>query len=97
MMLSVPARAPMSPPLTGASSASTPILRSSAAIRRVVSGLIVLLSIVIVPARAPSMIPSGPSTTCSTSGESGRLVKTNSLCAATSRGDVARIAPSPAS
>ena len=37
------------------------------------------------------MMPSAPSATCSTSGESGRLVKTTSTCAATSAGELAAL------
>ena len=46
------------------------------------------------PGCAPAMMPFSPRTTFSTSGVSGRLVKTTSTCAATSRGEFAAVAPS---
>ena len=41
--------------------------------------------------------PSGPSSTCSTSGESGTIVMRRVTCRATSAGDFARVAPSATS
>jgi hypothetical protein len=54
----------------------------------------VLMSMYTAPRRMPSTIPSGPSATRSTSGESGSIVMTNSTAAATSRGVTA--VPRPA-
>ena len=46
-----------------------------------------------IPARAPSITPSRPRTTCSTSGELGSIVIRTSDWAATSRGEVPALAP----
>ena len=94
MMVSVALRAPISPPETGASNEKTPFSFNFSAIILADAGLMVELSITISPARAPSMIPFSPSVTFSTSGESGKLVKIISTCAATSFGEFAAIAPS---
>ena len=97
MMVRVPSRAPTSPPLTGASRAWTSFCARRSASMRAVSGLIVLLSMKTVPGSAPSRIPFAPRTTCSTSGESGKLVHRNSTCPATSAGELAALAPSATS
>ena len=97
MIASVPLRAPMSPPLTGASRRRTPFSASMRAIWRAVAGLMVELSTKIKPGRPLSTIPWAPSATSSTSGESGRLVNTTSTWAATSAGEKASCAPSASS
>lgn len=72
----VPSIAPFSPPLTGASSARTPFAAAASAIFRDVSGRTVLMSMYSRPGSACSRTPPGPSTTCSTCGESGSMVMT---------------------
>ncbi len=89
--------APFSPPLTGASSDATSFFASSAAMRFVVAGAIVLMSIHSAPLRIPAAMPFSPSATDSTSGESGSIVMTTSLRDATSLGLDAGVAPSAAS
>ena len=56
-------------------------------------GDIVLMSMTVVPAAAPSMTPSAPKITCSTSGVSVTIVMTTSLPAAASLGLPTRSAP----
>ena len=97
MIAKVPWRAPMSPPLTGASRHWTPFSPSFSAMRRAAAGWMVELSTKTSPGWAPSITPCGPSATSSTSGVSGRLVKTISTCAATSAGEWASCAPSATS
>ena len=53
----------------------------------------VLMSMTIVPGAAPSIMPPGPTMTCSTSGESETQVTTISLPLAASLGDAAADAP----
>ena len=53
----------------------------------------VLMSMTIVPGAAPSITPSGPAMTCSTSGESETQVMTISLPPAASLGEPAADAP----
>ena len=55
----------------------------------------VLMSITIVPGAAPSIMPPGPTMTCSTSGESDTQVMTISLPRAASLGEEAAAAPAP--
>ena len=94
MMESVPSIAPRWPPLTGASSALTPTPASAGAISSwETSGEMVLMSMASWPERAPSTTPLGPSTTSRTSGESGSIVMTMSLCSATPFGEVPSLAP----
>src|SRR5262245_18146234 len=94
MIDSVPAIAPCSPPDTGASRKPTPAAAQRAASVRAVSGAIVLVSITTRPRAAPVRTPSGPVTTSSTSGPSGRQVTTASAAAATAAGVSAARAPS---
>jgi len=56
-------------------------------------GEIVDMSMKMSPGLAPSMMPSLPSATCSTSGELGSIVMSTSHWAATSLGDDAALAP----
>ncbi len=70
MMVSVPAIAPGSPPDTGASSATMPRSARRAAMDCAAAGAMVLMSMWMWPAAAPSATPSVPSVTCSTSGAS---------------------------
>ena len=93
MMVSVPSRAPLSPPLTGASSILTPLAASIAETLRVTLGEMVLMSITTSPPCAPSMTPSRPSMTSLTASESVTIVITTSLRSATAFGDWARAAP----
>ncbi len=93
MIERVPAFAPTSPPLTGASSISMPRAASASAISRVTDGEMVDMSITTEPGRAPSTIPFGPRTTCRTSGESVTIVMITSLRAATSAGEAPSCAP----
>ena len=94
MMASVPAIAPGSPPLTGASSISTPFSAQVAAIRWDTKGAMELMSIITEPLLAPSNTPSGPRMTFSESAESGSMVMMVSLAAATSLLEDAPVAPS---
>ena len=89
----VPSMAFGSPPLTGASSSSTPFSASRAAISRLTSGAIELISMTIIPGRAASMIPPSPSTTSFTWGELGNMVIMMSACSATDFGLFAAVAP----
>ena len=92
MIESAPSIAPFSPPDTGASSIATPLASSALPIFCDTMGEIVDMSRKIRPGRAPSMMPSGPSATCSTSGELGSIVISTSDWAATS-GRGAALAP----
>ncbi len=85
--------APMTPPLTGASSISTPFSASLAAISRVAMGLMVLMSMKMSPFLAPCMAPLVPRRTSSTSGLSVTMVTTTSEFSATSLGLFAALAP----
>ncbi len=96
MIDSVPALAPTSPPLTGASSMRKPFAATVSWILRTAAGAIVLMSISSVPGFAAVQTPSGPSSTASTSGESGTIVTTTSLARPTSAGEAATVAPSAA-
>ena len=88
--------APGSPPLTGASSISTPFSAHSAAMRCETSGAMELMSMMVLPAVAPSSTPLGPRMARSESAESGSMVIFLSVAAATSLLDDAGVAPSPA-
>ena len=83
----------MSPPLTGASSIVAPSDTARSAKRLAVLGAMVLVSIRIVPGCIALKTPSGPSSTNSTSGESGTIVKIRVARRATSAGDDALRAP----
>jgi hypothetical protein len=89
--------APISPPLTGASSIATPSNEAFEARSRATAGAIVLMSTMMLPSRTVSKTPFGPSTTSRTSGESGTMVIITSLEAATSAGDEAPVAPAATS
>ena len=89
--------APFSPPETGASSILTPLAASAAPTFCEMMGEIVDMSMNTRPLRPPSMIPSLPSATSSTSGEFGNIVMSTSHWAATSFGELAAFAPAPAS
>ena len=94
MTTSVAFIAPGSPPLTGASSSSTPFLAHSAAIFWDISGAIELMSTITEPALAPSKTPLAPRMAASESAESGSIVMILSELAATSLLDEAPLAPS---
>ncbi len=85
--------APISPPLTGASSMTAPSEAARAASLCAVAGAIVLMSITIVPGCIEENTPPGPSMTSTTSGESGSMVMMRAARRATSPGDQARRAP----
>ena len=93
MIESAASIAPRSPPLTGASSIATPLAENAAAIVRVGSGSIELMSITREPSETPSITPPVPTRTCSTSAVSGSIVIVMSLPAATDAGPSARTAP----
>src|SRR5215472_14921603 len=65
----------------------------AALILRTVATALVDMSKKAVSGRMPSISPFGPSATCSTSAGTGSDVKTTSLCAPTSRGELAQTAP----
>ena len=67
MMVSVPSRAPRSPPETGASSGPKPFAAASAASERASAGLEVVMSTSTQPGLAADMKPCGPRQTSSTS------------------------------
>ncbi len=97
MIESAASIAPCSPPDTGASSIFTPLAASALPTFCDTIGEIVDMSAKISPGFAPSMMPSLPSATSSTSGEFGSIVMRTSDCAATSRGVPADFAPAPTS
>ena len=78
MIAMVAFSAPMTPPLTGASSILTPFGSSRAAMLRTMVGELVLRSMWTVPWRALSPIPPSPRATASTSLGIGREVNTTS-------------------
>ena len=82
--------APISPPLTGASSIEAPSSFARAASRRAIAGAIVLESTMTVPFDIAPKTPFSPSSTCVTSGPSGSIVMMYFAAAATSAGDVGR-------
>ena len=90
MKVSVPSIAPISPPLTGASSMDAPSSFARAARRRAIAGAIVLESTITVPFDIAPKTPSSPSSTFSTSGPSGSIVMMCFAARATSAGDVGR-------
>src|SRR5258708_7873943 len=79
IMESVPAIAPLSPPLTGASSVAIPRSANRSARVRVATGELVLISMTTSPPCAPSITPSVPNSTPSTSAVPGTIVITTSL------------------
>src|SRR5262249_58087221 len=87
------ARAPVTPPLTGASRNETPRGLARGSILRGVEGSTLLRSTRIVPGLARSTSPPGSRYTASTSGEAGKHVSTTSLCSTTSRAEAAALAP----
>ena len=74
MIESLASRAPVGPPLTGASSMAMPRSASAAAMVRVAAGEIVLISTSSFPAGGWSSRPPGWRTTSSTCGVSGSMV-----------------------
>jgi hypothetical protein len=74
-----PSLARNTPPLTGASSISTPSASSRSAMLRVEEGLELDVSIRTLPAESPPARPSSPSTTSSTTSEFGRESSTTSV------------------
>ena len=93
MIDSVPLIAPISPPLTGASSIVAPSDAALAASRCATAGAMLLVSMTMVPRCMALNTPSGPSSTCSTSGQSGSIVMMRVAWRATSAGDDAARAP----
>src|SRR5262249_47792864 len=88
--------APISPPLTGASSIAPPLSATSFASRWVAVGEILLMSMTIAPRGSVERTPSCPVSTNSTSDVSGTIVMTIVDCRATSAGDVPALAPAAA-
>jgi hypothetical protein len=93
MIESAPSIAPFSPPDTGASSIGTPLAANACPIFWETIGEIVDMSAKTSPGFTPSMMPSVPRATDSTSGELGSMVITTSHRAATSFGEEAATAP----
>jgi hypothetical protein len=93
-MASVPSMAFGSPPLTGASRNSTPPWSQAAPIFCDEPGAIELMSITALPLPDPSSTPPAPRIAASESLESGTIVMTTSVCAATSFAEAAFLAPS---
>ena len=89
--------APISPPLTGASSIAPPLSATSFARRSVATGEMLLMSMTTVPGVMPASTPSGPVSTRSTSGVSGSIVTTTVDARAASAGELAAVAPARAS
>src|SRR5262249_8239669 len=89
----VAARAPLTPPLTGASRKNTPRALARGSIFRGVEGSTLLRSIRIVPGLARSTRPPASRYTASTSGDAGSEVSTTSDPSTTSWEDWARRAP----
>ena len=85
--------APISPPLTGASSIVAPFDATIDASRRVAAGEMLLMSMTTARRCSPDTTPSAPVSTSSTSGVSGSIVMTTDACRATSAGDEAAFAP----
>ena len=96
MMDKVPAIAPPSPPLTGASSMWACFSLRRVAIIRVACGEMVLISMTTASGRILSITPFSPRMTLSTSGVSETIVITTGLFPATSLGVFAVLAPSAA-
>ena len=96
MTARVPAMAPGSPPLTGASRNSTPLSAQAAPIFCDMEGAMLLMSMITDPGSAPSSTPSGPRIARSESAESGSMVMVRALPLAALAGDDAAVAPSVA-
>ena len=86
--------APVSPPVTGASSMSTSCCFKLAAKSWPAMGEMVLMSMTTEPGVAPSMMPPGPAIAASTCCESGTMVMVMSDRDATSAGLEPAFAPS---
>ena len=97
MMDSAASMAPFSPPETGASSMRTPLAPRAFPTFWETSGEIVDMSAKSCPRVTPSIRPSLPSATSSTSGEFGSMAMMTSDWAATSFGLEAALAPAPTS
>ncbi len=97
MNVNVPSIAPISPPLTGASSMAAPSSCARPANRRAMAGEIVLESTTTVPFCIAPNTPFAPSSTFSTSGPSGNIVMTTRAACATSAGEFAAVAPAATS
>jgi hypothetical protein len=93
MTVRVPASAPLTPPLTGASANATPFPANRSAMRREEPGSPDVQSISSAPGWKPCSSPSGPLSKVSTSREVGRQVITMSAPLAASRGVVTIRAP----
>ncbi len=93
MIDSDPLTAPISPPLTGASSIVAPLDATTAARRVVAAGEMLLMSMTTALGRSAETTPCGPVRTSSTSGVSGSMVMTIGARRATSAGDPAAVAP----
>ena len=93
MNVKVPSIAPISPPLTGASSIAAPSSRARADSRRAMAGEMVLESTITVPFCIAPKTPFVPSSTFSTSGPSGSMVMMSRAAFATSAGEFAAVAP----
>ena len=78
---------PLVPPLMGASSILIPLAVNFSQIILVLAGYELLISINTLSGLAPSIIPFGPNTKTSTSGEAGNIVITTELRPATSLGE----------
>jgi hypothetical protein len=86
MSVRAPCSAPVTPPVTGASSMPTPRAAAAAPTARTVSGSTVLMSMRTLPSLAPSRIPPGASATSRRAAGSATMVITMRLAAATSAG-----------
>ena len=93
IIASCPDKAPLGPPLTGASNTCEPILENSANICRIKEGELVLRSMYVLPGPMPSIMPFSPKETAATSVGPGREVNTTSDKAATVAGSSAQVAP----
>ena len=89
--------APISPPLTGASSIEAPFSATSFASRSVATGEMLLMSMRMAPFWIAESTPSEPVRTRSSSGVSGSMVMTTVAACATSAGVAAALAPAAAS
>ena len=89
--------APISPPLTGASSIEPPFSATSVASRSVATGEMLLMSMTMAPGCSADSTPSAPVSTRSTSGVSGSMVMTMVETRATSAGVAAAVAPAATS
>ena len=96
MIDSVALIAPISPPLTGASSSVAPFSAASPAKRFVATGEMLLMSMITAPRWTADRTPSAPVRTSSTSLVSGSIVMITVDCRATSAGEAAAVAPAAA-